>query len=216
MGKDGVIMRKIYLTAEENGKIIMLGTMPLDDSVEIEVEDDFNDLKIFDYKCVDNELVKLTPEEKQELYLELPTEREERMFEQEELLQQVMYEQQKATFLAELPDEEAVKIPLMYGEWNPNGYKYKKGNRFTYNDKFYKVLLDHTSQADWTPDTASSLYVEISDPSVEYPDFKQPTGAHDAYAKGDKITYNGKHYISTMDNNVWSPDSYPQAWQLVE
>ena len=209
-------MRKIYLTAEENGKIIMLGTMPLDDSVEIEVEDDFNDLKIFDYKCVDNELVKLTPEEKQELYLELPTEREERMFEQEELLQQVMYEQQKATFLAELPDEEAVKIPLMYGEWNPNGYKYKKGNRFTYNDKFYKVLLDHTSQADWTPDTASSLYVEISDPSVEYPDFKQPTGAHDAYAKGDKITYNGKHYISTMDNNVWSPDSYPQAWQLVE
>lgn len=209
-------MRKIYLTAEENGKIIMLGTMPLDDSVEIEVEDDFNDLKIFDYKCVDNELVKLTPEEKQELYSELPTEREERMFEQEELLQQVMYEQQKATFLAELPDEEAVKIPLMYGEWNPNGYKYKKGNRFTYNDKFYKVLLDHTSQADWTPDTASSLYVEISDPSVEYPDFKQPTGAHDAYAKGDKVTYHGKHYISTMDNNVWSPDSYPQAWQLVE
>lgn len=209
-------MRKIYLTAEENGKIIMLGTMPLDDSVEIEVEDDFNDLKIFDYKCVDNELVKLTPEEKQELYPELPTEREERMFEQEELLQQVMYEQQKATFLAELPDEEAVKIPLMYGEWNPNGYKYKKGNRFTYNDKFYKVLLYHTSQADWTPDTASSLYVEISDPSVEYPDFKQPTGAHDAYAKGDKVTYNGKHYISTMDNNVWSPDSYPQAWQLVE
>ena len=50
----------------------------------------------------------------------------------------------------------------------------------------------------------------------EWPEFVQPTGAHDAYNTGDKVTYNGKHYISTMDGNVWNPDAYPAGWELAE
>ena len=50
----------------------------------------------------------------------------------------------------------------------------------------------------------------------EWPEFVQPTGAHDAYNTGDKVTYNGKHYISTMDGNVWAPDAYPAGWELAE
>ncbi len=50
----------------------------------------------------------------------------------------------------------------------------------------------------------------------EYPEYKQPTGAHDAYKKGDKITYKGKKYVCKMDNCVWSPDTYPQAWEEVK
>ena len=49
----------------------------------------------------------------------------------------------------------------------------------------------------------------------EYPEYVQPTGAHDAYKTGDKITYNGKKYICKMDNCVWSPDTYPAAWKEV-
>lgn len=41
------------------------------------------------------------------------------------------------------------------------------------------------------------------------------TGAHDAYQTGDRVTYNGQIYESTIDNNVWSPDTYPQGWKLV-
>ena len=41
----------------------------------------------------------------------------------------------------------------------------------------------------------------------------QPTGAHDAYHVGDKITYNGKHYTCLMDGCVWTPDAYPQGWR---
>ena len=48
-------------------------------------------------------------------------------------------------------------------------------------------------------------------PSEEYPEFKQPTGAHDSYKNGDKITYKGKKYICKMNNCVWSPDVYPNA-----
>ena len=49
----------------------------------------------------------------------------------------------------------------------------------------------------------------------EYPEFKQPSGSHDAYNTGDKITYNGKKYICKLDGCVWSPDTYPTAWEEV-
>lgn len=51
------------------------------------------------------------------------------------------------------------------------------------------------------------------EPADEWPEYKQPTGAHDAYRVGDKITYNGKHYTCVMDECVWTPDTYPQGWQ---
>lgn len=57
---------------------------------------------------------------------------------------------------------------------------------------------------------------EPTEPVEEYPEYVQPTGAHDAYHIGDKITYNGKHYECIFDNCVWTPDAYPQGWKLVE
>ena len=113
-------------------------------------------------------------------------------------------------------DEQALKCFLLFDEWEPNGKQYKKNDRFRYDGKFWKVLQDHTSQEDWIPGTAPSLYVEISDPSIEWPEYKQPTGVHDAYMKDDKVSFNGKHYISLIDNNTWDPESYPSGWQLVE
>lgn len=50
----------------------------------------------------------------------------------------------------------------------------------------------------------------------EYPNYVQPTGAHDSYNTGDKITYNDKKYTCIMDNCVWSPETYPNAWELIE
>lgn len=57
---------------------------------------------------------------------------------------------------------------------------------------------------------------ELEEPADEWPEYKQPTGAHDAYHVGDKITYNGKHYTCVYDGCVWTPDAYPQGWQLAE
>lgn len=50
----------------------------------------------------------------------------------------------------------------------------------------------------------------------EYPLYVQPTGAHDAYKVGDKITFNDKRYTCTMDNCVWDPSTYPNAWEEVK
>lgn len=57
---------------------------------------------------------------------------------------------------------------------------------------------------------------EPTEPVDECPEYQQPTGAHDAYKVGDKITYNGKKYICKLDGCVWSPEEYPQGWELVE
>ena len=139
-------------------------------------------------------------------------ERQEQIVKGEQLKQEL----QEKVILDYASDEDAYTMRYLYPEWLGNGITYKANDRLMYNDKFYKVLQDHISQSDWTPDTASSLYVEIADPSNEYPEFKQPTGAHDAYAKGSKVTFEGKHYISLIDANVYSPTAYPAGWQLEE
>ena len=119
------------------------------------------------------------------------------------------------TILDNASDEDAYIMRYLYSTWKVD-VDYKTNDKFMYEDKFYKVLQDHTSQEDWLPNTATSLYVEITDPSIEYPEFKQPTGSHDAYAKGDKITYQCEKYESLIDGNVYSPTDYPAGWKLVE
>ena len=47
-------------------------------------------------------------------------------------------------------------------------------------------------------------------------EWTRPTGAHNAYKKGDKVVYKGSVYRSTMDGNTWSPEEYPAAWERVE
>lgn len=57
---------------------------------------------------------------------------------------------------------------------------------------------------------------EPTEPTEEYPEYIAPSGAHDAYKIGDKITYNGKKYVCKLDNCVWSPDAYPAGWEEVK
>ncbi len=57
---------------------------------------------------------------------------------------------------------------------------------------------------------------ERSEPVEEWPEYVKPTGQHDAYKIGDKITYNGKRYECTFDGCVWNPDEYPAGWKEVE
>lgn len=45
-------------------------------------------------------------------------------------------------------------------------------------------------------------------PSEEYPEWVQPTGAHDAYEQGAKVSHNGKKWTSDIGGNVWEPGVY--------
>lgn len=114
---------------------------------------------------------------------------------------------------ASLPDEDALTAQELFDNWKADT-AYTTDTRLRYEGKLYKVLQDHTSQPDWTPDTAVSLYVEVAEPGT-IPAWKQPTGAHDAYMTGDKVHYptaDDPVYISTIDNNVYEPTVY--GWEL--
>ena len=49
---------------------------------------------------------------------------------------------------------------------------------------------------------------KAGDPAEEWPEWSQPIGAHDAYAAGDKVSHNSKHWVSNVNANVWEPGVY--------
>ena len=86
---------------------------------------------------------------------------------------------------------------------------YSVGDRVQYNGTLYKCVQAHTAQSEWTPDATPALWVVVT--VEEWPEWVQPTGAQDAYAKDSKVTHNGKKWISSYDANVWEPGVY--GWE---
>lgn len=124
-----------------------------------------------------------------------------------------------STFAAEsFTDEQALQVPTLYPEWSGESINYKSGARVNYQNILYKVLQDHTSQADWTPDVTPSLYAKvlIPDPDI-IPEWEQPESTN-GYSVGDKVTHNGATYISLVDNNVWEPGvvGSESVWEVKE
>ena len=118
---------------------------------------------------------------------------------------------------ASLDDGDALTAVELFEPWRPDT-AYATDQRLRYGDKLYRVVQNHTSQADWKPDATPALYTEVAKPG-EIPVWRQPTGAQDAYNTGDKVHYpdaDGPVYESAVDNNVWSPEDYPAGWKIVE
>ena len=109
-----------------------------------------------------------------------------------------------------LDDETALTGVELFPMW-AIGMAYAAGDRVQHGGTLYKCVQAHTSQADWTPDATPALWVVVS--IDEYPEWVQPTGAHDAYNTGDKVSYNGKRYVCTIDANTYAPDVY--GWEEV-
>ena len=108
-----------------------------------------------------------------------------------------------------LDDETALTGVELFPAWVV-GKAYAVSDRAQYNGTLYKCIQAHTSQSDWMPSATPALWKTVS--VDEYPEWVQPTGAHDAYNIGDKVTYNGQHYVCTSNANVYAPDVY--GWQL--
>lgn len=115
-----------------------------------------------------------------------------------------------------LDDEQAVEMSLLFAEWDGNDVFYDTGKRVMYNGALYKVLQAHSSQPDWTPVNAPSLFAKVlaGQEGTEIGEWTQPDSTN-PYMTGDKVIYNGKIYESVIDNNVWSPDVYPAGWKEV-
>ena len=112
---------------------------------------------------------------------------------------------------ARLDDAAALAAFMLYSAWTA-GTAYTVDSRVRHGENLYRCIQAHTSQSDWTPNSTPALWVKVS--VEEWPEWVQPTGAHDAYAKGDKVTYKSKRYISLIDGNTYSPDDYPAGWEM--
>lgn len=87
---------------------------------------------------------------------------------------------------------------------------YAKDAVVSYGGQAWRSLIDANV---WAPGVSGwrLLWATTSAP----PEWKQPTGAHDAYNVGDLVTFEGKTYRSKIAANVWSPTAYPAGWELV-
>ena len=112
-------------------------------------------------------------------------------------------------------DAKALAIQEFYDDWEV-GVKYEVGTYIRYEEVLYKVITAHTSQSDWTPTSASSLFAKVLiDPTGEtINEWVQPDSTN-AYMTGDKVIFEGKTYESVIDNNVWSPSAYPAGWKEI-
>ena len=111
-----------------------------------------------------------------------------------------------------LSDEDALAVAALYPTWvSKVGNQVNAGERYWYDGRLYKVVQAHTVQENWTPDISASLFTEVT--IDEWPEWRQPTGAQDAYMKGEKVTFENKHYVSVMDYNTYSPAAYPAGWE---
>ena len=119
----------------------------------------------------------------------------------------------EAAAQAGLDDDTAITAVELFPAW-AIGVAYAVGARINYGGLLYKCAQAHTSQADWTPDATPALWVRVDDPGEDWPDWRQPAGAHDAYEKGYKVSHNEKHWISDVDGNVWEPGVY--GWTQAE
>ena len=106
-----------------------------------------------------------------------------------------------------LPDEQALKVSELYEEWN-NEAHYDKDYICRYKDELYRCIQAHDAQESWTPEAASSLWAKIlPGQQGEIGEWVQPDSTN-PYNKGDKVTHNGKTWVSDIDNNIWEPGVY--------
>lgn len=109
-------------------------------------------------------------------------------------------------------DADALNAVAIYPAWRED-VPYTTGQRVRHDGTLYKVLQDHTSQADWTPEAAPSLFTKVLIPDPEtIPEWEQPDSTN-PYMQGDKVTHNGKTWISDINGNVWEPGVY--GWSEV-
>lgn len=110
-------------------------------------------------------------------------------------------------------DNTALRMTEFYPAWEV-GTDYAAGFKAQYGGTLYRCITAHTSQADWSPDAAPSLWAKvlIPDPDV-IPAWEQPD-ATNPYTAGDKVQHNGKTWVSDIDNNVWTPGVF--GWTEAE
>lgn len=118
----------------------------------------------------------------------------------------VIYRRAIETAAENFSDDIALEYPNLYPEWNNIiGQTVEVGKRVRHDGELYKCIQEHAAQTDWQPDVSPSLWTKVLIPDPDaIPEWEQPDSTN-PYMQGDKVTHNGKTWVSLVDNNVWEP-----------
>ena len=165
------------------------------------------------YKNVNGKLIEMTEaeiaEEKQKIQL-AKAEEKSRHLTAEEVTALLIRQQINGLTV---DDNTALRMREFYPEWAA-GVDYTAGYKVQHGGKLWRCVQAHTSQTVWEPENAPSLWTKVLIPDeTVIPEWEQPDSTN-AYSKGDKVTHNGKTWISDVENNVWEPGVY--GWTEIE
>ena len=164
------------------------------------------------YKIVNGKKIEITAEELAAMEAEVAryeaSERTRPLTESE--VSRLMIAQQINTLTVD--DKTALRMKEFYPTWKEN-VSYTSGYKVQHGGKLWRCLQAHTSQTGWEPDNATSLWAKVLIPDeTVIPEWEQPDSTN-PYMTGDKVTHNGKTWVSDVDNNVWEPGVY--GWSEV-
>lgn len=164
-------------------------------------------------KCVNGEIVEMDAEEIAAMKVEAAK------FEAYERTRPLTMEEVSRMIITQqingltVDDSTALRMVEFYPEWAA-GQAYTAGYKVQRSGKLWRCLQDHTSQDGWEPDSAPSLWAKVLIPDeTVVPEWEQPDSTN-PYSAGDKVTHNGKTWVSDIDNNVWEPGVY--GWTVVQ
>lgn len=104
------------------------------------------------------------------------------------------------------------KLAPLVTQWAP-GIPLAAGKVIADEGEVYKTVQAHTTQSDWRPADTPALFTAYRAPD-SVTAWVQPAGAHDAYAKGERVSHSGAVWQSDVDGNVWAPGVY--GWTEVK
>ena len=120
-----------------------------------------------------------------------------------------------------LDDTDALDAVELFPFWKSNTHYEKKSNdelirvRDPEDGFLYGLIPNvHDSQDDWPPHIVPAIWRRVDEPGEEWPEWRQPISAEDAYADKAKVSHNGQHWISNVNGNVWEPGVY--GWDLAQ
>ncbi|WP_438467798.1 hypothetical protein [Streptococcus pluranimalium] len=122
----------------------------------------------------------------------------------------------------DLPEDIKSQIVASYPTLSV-GDKVEAGQVFNINGQLMEAIKSASMDAEnfigdlslFKPFTKATVEVDGETLTVVN-DFVQPTGAHDVYKKGDRVTFEGKVYESVIDNNAYSPTAYQAGWKIID
>lgn len=132
------------------------------------------------------------------------------------IIRAVRMDMQELAQAGSLNGSKAVACEAVFPEWEAGAYVVGDIRRF--NNQVWRCCQAHDSagQTGWEPGAAAALWAPYHtiDPAFAK-DFFQPTGAQDAYQKGEVCRFEGQVWRSLLDGNVYSPADYPAGWEVV-